>query len=85
MDTHDEVAAISFKHAAFPERIERICPWIYLYIRSKVGHDKVIHNFAGGILAVADEKGRILQLRGDKTWAFSWAWRLGRLAHHGRA
>ena len=39
------------------------------YIRSKVGHDKVILNFAGGILA--DEKGRVLlQLRGDKkTWA----------------
>ena len=39
------------------------------YIRSKVGHDKVILNFAGGILA--DEEGRVLlQLRGDKkTWA----------------
>ena len=39
------------------------------YIRSKVGHDKVILNFSGGILA--DEKGRVLlQLRGDKkTWA----------------
>ena len=39
------------------------------YIRSKVGHDKVILNFAGGILA--DEGGRVLlQLRGDKkTWA----------------
>ena len=39
------------------------------YIRSKVGHDKVILNFAGGILA--DEDGRVLlQLRGDKkTWA----------------
>ena len=39
------------------------------YIRSKVGHDRVILNFAGGILA--DEKGRVLlQLRGDKkTWA----------------
>ena len=39
------------------------------YIRSKVGHDKVILNFAGGILA--DENGRvILQLRSDKkTWA----------------
>ena len=34
------------------------------YIRSKVGHDKVILNFAGGILA--DEDGRVLlQLRGD--------------------
>jgi len=34
-----------------------------------VGHDKVILNFAGGILA--DEEGRVLlQLRGDKkTWA----------------
>ena len=39
------------------------------YIRSKVGYDKVILNFAGGILA--DEDGRVLlQLRGDKkTWA----------------
>lgn len=39
------------------------------YIRSKVGHDKVILNFAGGILA--DDEGRVLlQLRGDKkTWA----------------
>lgn len=39
------------------------------YIRSKVGHDKVILTFAGGILA--DENGRVLlQLRGDKkTWA----------------
>lgn len=39
------------------------------YIRSKVGHDKVILIFAGGILA--DESGRVLlQLRGDKkTWA----------------
>ena len=39
------------------------------YIRSKVGHDKVILNFAGGILT--DEGGRVLlQLRGDKkTWA----------------
>ena len=39
------------------------------YIRSKVGNDKVIMNFAGGILA--DEEGRVLlQLRGDKkTWA----------------
>ena len=39
------------------------------YIRSKVRHDKVILNFAGGILA--DEDGRVLlQLRGDKkTWA----------------
>ena len=39
------------------------------YIRSKVGHDKVILNFPGGILA--DEEGRVLlQLRGDKkTWA----------------
>ena len=39
------------------------------YIRSKVGDDKVILNFAGGILA--DEEGRVLlQLRGDKkTWA----------------
>ena len=39
------------------------------YIRSKVGHDRVILNFADGILA--DEEGRVLlQLRGDKkTWA----------------
>lgn len=39
------------------------------YIRSKVGHDKIILNFSGGILA--NEKGEILlQLRGDKkTWA----------------
>lgn len=39
------------------------------YIRSKVGHDKVILTFAGGILA--DDKERVLlQLRGDKkTWA----------------
>ena len=39
------------------------------YIRSKVEHDIVILNFAGGILA--DEEGRVLlQLRGDKkTWA----------------
>lgn len=39
------------------------------YIRSKVGHDKIILIFAGGILA--DEKGRVLlQLRSDKeTWA----------------
>ena len=39
------------------------------YIRAKVGHDKVILNFAGGILV--DEEGRVLlQLRGDKqTWA----------------
>ena len=39
------------------------------YILSKVRHDKVILNFAGGILA--DEEGRVfLQLRGDKkTWA----------------
>lgn len=39
------------------------------YIRSKVGHDKVITNFAGGILANQDGK-VLLQLRGDKkTWA----------------
>ncbi|WP_170236313.1 NUDIX hydrolase [Streptococcus hyovaginalis] len=39
------------------------------YIRSKVGHDKVIINFAGGILANQDGK-ILLQLRGDKkTWA----------------
>ncbi|HEM6116189.1 NUDIX domain-containing protein [Streptococcus pluranimalium] len=39
------------------------------YIRSKVGHDKVIINFAGGVLA--NEEGKVLlQLRGDKkTWA----------------
>lgn len=39
------------------------------YIRSKVGHDKVLLVFAGGILA--DERGRVLlQLRSDKkTWA----------------
>lgn len=39
------------------------------YIRSKVGHDKVILNFAGGILA--NDEGKVLmQLRGDKkTWA----------------
>ena len=39
------------------------------YIRSKVGHDKVILTFAGGILA--DDKGCVLlQLRGDKKiWA----------------
>lgn len=39
------------------------------YIRSKVGHDKVILTFSGGILA--DDEGRVLlQLRGDKkTWA----------------
>ncbi|MBM7642319.1 NUDIX hydrolase [Streptococcus loxodontisalivarius] len=39
------------------------------YIRSKVGHDKVILTFAGGILS--DSQGRVLmQLRGDKkTWA----------------
>ena len=39
------------------------------YIRSKVGHDKVILTFAGGILA--DDEGRVLlQLRGDKkTWS----------------
>lgn len=39
------------------------------YIRSKVGQDKVILNFSGGILA--DGEGNILfQLRGDKkTWA----------------
>lgn len=39
------------------------------YIRSKVGHDKVIINFSGGILANQDGK-VLLQLRGDKkTWA----------------
>ncbi|MFZ7333937.1 NUDIX hydrolase [Streptococcus pluranimalium] len=39
------------------------------YIRTKVGHDKVIINFAGGILANQDGK-VLLQLRGDKkTWA----------------
>ena len=39
------------------------------YIRSKVGHDKIILTFAGGILT--DKDGRVLlQLRGDKkTWA----------------
>lgn len=39
------------------------------YIRSKVGHDKVLLTFAGGILS--DDEGRVLlQLRGDKkTWA----------------
>ncbi|WP_162011522.1 NUDIX hydrolase [Streptococcus sp. S784/96/1] len=39
------------------------------YIRSKVGHDKIILNFAGGILA--NDEGKVLmQLRGDKkTWA----------------
>lgn len=39
------------------------------YLRSKVGHDKIIMNFAGGILT--DEAGRVLlQLRTDKkTWA----------------
>ena len=39
------------------------------YICSKVGHDKVILNFAGGILA--NDEGKVLmQLRGDKkTWA----------------
>lgn len=39
------------------------------YIRSKIGHDKIILNFAGGILA--NKEGEILlQLRGDKkTWA----------------
>ncbi|WP_308098984.1 NUDIX hydrolase [Streptococcus equi] len=39
------------------------------YIRSKVGHDKVILTFAGGILANAEGK-VLLQLRADKkTWA----------------
>ncbi|HEK9098572.1 TPA: NUDIX domain-containing protein [Streptococcus equi subsp. zooepidemicus] len=39
------------------------------YIRSKVGHDKVILTFAGGILA-NDEGKVLLQLRADKkTWA----------------
>lgn len=39
------------------------------YIRSKVGHDKVILTFAGGIL-VNTEGAILLQLRGDKkTWA----------------
>ncbi|MGT2934439.1 NUDIX hydrolase [Streptococcus castoreus] len=39
------------------------------YIRSKVGHDKVILNFAGGILRNDDGK-VLMQLRGDKkTWA----------------
>ncbi|MBJ8325074.1 NUDIX hydrolase [Streptococcus pacificus] len=39
------------------------------YIREKVGHDKIILTFAGGILA--DSHGRVLlQLRADKkTWA----------------
>lgn len=39
------------------------------YIRSKVGHDKVLLTFAGGILS--DDEGHVLlQLRGDKkTWA----------------
>lgn len=39
------------------------------YMRSKVGHDKIILNFAGGILA--NDEGKVLmQLRGDKkTWA----------------
>ena len=39
------------------------------YICFKVGHDKVILNFAGGILA--NDEGKVLmQLRGDKkTWA----------------
>ena len=39
------------------------------FIRSKVGHDKVLLTFAGGILS--DDEGRVLlQLRGDKkTWA----------------
>lgn len=38
------------------------------YIRSKVGHDKIMLNFVGGILT--DEAGRVLlQLRGDMhTW-----------------
>ena len=41
------------------------------YIRSKVGHDKIILAFAGGILT--DDEGRVLlQLRGDKkTWVIS--------------
>ena len=35
------------------------------YIRSKVGHDKVILTFAGGILT--DKDGRVLlQLRGER-------------------
>ena len=39
------------------------------YIRSKVGHDKIILNFAGGILA-NDEGKVLLQLREDKkTWS----------------
>ncbi|SQE94136.1 phosphohydrolase [Streptococcus pyogenes] len=39
------------------------------YIRSKVGHDKIILNFAGGILTNDDGK-VLMQLRGDKkTWA----------------
>ncbi|MEN4364219.1 DNA mismatch repair protein MutT, partial [Streptococcus pyogenes] len=38
------------------------------YIRSKVGHDKIILNFAGGILTNDDGK-VLMQLRGDKkTW-----------------
>lgn len=39
------------------------------FIRSKVGHEKILLNFAGGILA--NEDGQVLlQLRGDKkTWA----------------
>lgn len=39
------------------------------YMRSKVGHDKIMLNFAGGILA--NDEGKVLmQLRGDKkTWA----------------
>lgn len=39
------------------------------YIRSKVGHDKILLTFAGGILS--DDEGHVLlQLRGDKkTWA----------------
>ena len=41
------------------------------HIRSKVGHDKIILAFAGGILT--DDEGRVLlQLRGDKkTWVIS--------------
>ncbi|WP_394404731.1 NUDIX hydrolase [Streptococcus sp. 20-1249] len=39
------------------------------YLRSKVGHDKIILNFAGGILA-NDEGKVLLQLREDKkTWS----------------
>lgn len=56
------------------------------YIRSKVGHDKVILNFAGGILA--DEEGRVLlQLRGDKqTWAIpGGAMELGEISASSRA